>query len=156
MLARVRSARTSADRVARVQEYLESRLGAPGPATVLAAVARIEATRGRETVPAVARGAGVSSRQLQRQFGEHVGVSPKTLGRLVRLQHALDLHAAGATWSMTALDAGYQDQSHLANECRSLCGLSPVRVFRRKRATPLADFFNTDDGSGSAFRTVYL
>lgn len=154
---RVRSAATHADRVRLVQGMLES-LVRPDrlSVSVQTAIERLIQKRGRCRVPVAARSAGIGSRQLQRRFREQVGLSPKVFGRTMRFQHALALHAEGSSWSMAALDAGFQDQSHLTNDCRKLTGMSPERVFRRQRSTPLASFYNRDDGGGTASRTVYI
>jgi AraC-like DNA-binding protein len=73
---------------------------------------------------------GVSRQALARSFREHVGVSPKTLSRVLRLQRALRLLArppgdGPPRWVDVALDAGYYDQSHLIADFRDLVGLTP-------------------------------
>jgi len=73
---------------------------------------------------------GVSRQALARAFRDHVGVPPKTLARVLRLQRALDLLArrgAGGPppWAELAATAGYYDQSHLIAEWKSLVGLTP-------------------------------
>jgi AraC-like DNA-binding protein len=54
-----------------------------------------------------------------------VGLSPKRMARILRLQRALAASARERDLTSTALDAGYADHSHFVNECRALSGLSP-------------------------------
>lgn len=90
---------------------------------VCAAVARLDA-------PGVAVGRlafdlGVSERQLRRRFDLAVGYGPKRLARVLRLMRALSAARAGEELGRVAFDAGYADQAHFANDCRSLAGVGP-------------------------------
>ncbi|HEX6737251.1 MAG TPA: helix-turn-helix transcriptional regulator [Vicinamibacteria bacterium] len=85
-------------------------------------------SRGRVGIEALARGAGVSARQLERVFRREVGLSPKRLARVVRLQDVIRrLAERPARWVDIALDCGYADQAHLAREFRELAGEAPSR-----------------------------
>ncbi len=77
---------------------------------------------------AVAEKHGLSVRQVERIFLEHVGMTPKVFGRLARLKTAMRLSAATATpdWAEVAAAAGYFDQSHMVREYRALNGATPV------------------------------
>jgi AraC-like DNA-binding protein len=78
------------------------------------------------TVAEVAQRVFLSERQLERRFADHVGYGPKTLQRILRLQHVvrqLESHAAGRLAEVAA-SAGYADQSHLSRETRRLTGLT--------------------------------
>jgi AraC-like DNA-binding protein len=77
---------------------------------------------------------GVSPRQLRRLFLDCVGLSPKRLHRILRLQSVLGVareseQRSTLGWSAISLDAGYYDQAHFVNEFRSWTGLSPTRYF---------------------------
>jgi AraC-like DNA-binding protein len=153
----VQAAPDTRHRVARVEAFLRSRLRPDRAAGDTAcAVRQIIASGGGGTVGQLAEGLGLSPRQLQRRFRQSVGVGPKALGRIARLQRALDLRDSGLSWGITAHSAGYQDQSHLANDCRALTGLSPEQVFRRRRSTPLGSYYNAGPGAPAFFRTIYL
>jgi transcriptional regulator GlxA family with amidase domain len=85
-------------------------------------------SRGRTSVDALAAGAGVSARHVERVFRDEVGLSPKRLARVVRLQEVLRrLGAAPDRWVDVALDCGYADQAHLSRDFRELTGESPTR-----------------------------
>lgn len=70
---------------------------------------------------------GVATRTLRDAAREGVGLSPKRIQRVVRLQRALLLASAPGrrSGSQVALRAGYADQSHWTNECSDLLGESP-------------------------------
>ncbi len=75
-----------------------------------------------------ARSAGVSERRLSQVFREEVGVSPKTWCRIRRFQAALRALHQGVDlpWADLALDCGYYDQSHFANDFRGFSGIDPT------------------------------
>lgn len=68
---------------------------------------------------------GMSSRALRNVMGSHVGLSPKTYARVVRLHRALRQAVSGKAWSGVALGSGYYDQAHMIREFQSLLGESP-------------------------------
>jgi AraC-like DNA-binding protein len=77
------------------------------------------------TVRDVARGTGWSERRFSQVFREQVGLAPKVWFRLQRFQRAVEqLHAGvDVPWANLALDCGFYDQSHFANEFRAFSGL---------------------------------
>lgn len=72
-----------------------------------------------------ARSIGISERRLSQIFREEVGASPKLWTRIQRFQTVTRaLHAGGEiSWAELALDCGYYDQSHFANDFRAFSGL---------------------------------
>jgi AraC-like DNA-binding protein len=94
---------------------------------VCAAAERLD----RLAVAEVARDLAVSERQLRRLVTAEVGYGPKRLGRVLRLRGALERVRAGAELAEVALEAGYADQAHFGNECRSLAGVAPGRFASR-------------------------
>lgn len=77
------------------------------------------------TVSAVARSTGWSERRFSQVFREEVGHSPKVWCRIQRFQRAVRLLHAGreVRWAEMALDCGFYDQSHFANEFRAFSGV---------------------------------
>ena len=122
----------------------EQLLSAPDPAAVLARLeaaltahrteragpwpAADHATRLLEAgwpVRDVVAEVGVSASTFTRRFRETVGTTPKTYGRLRRLQRTLRSLPPAPDWARVALQAGYADQSHLIGEFRALTGVTP-------------------------------
>lgn len=73
----------------------------------------------------VARSTGWSERRFSQVFREQVGLSPKVWCRVRRFQRAVkELHAGvDVPWAKLALDCGFYDQSHFANEFRAFSGV---------------------------------
>ncbi|MFQ5599552.1 MAG: DUF6597 domain-containing transcriptional factor [Candidatus Krumholzibacteriia bacterium] len=72
---------------------------------------------------------GMSRQHLTRRFKDYVGIGPKQLARVMRMQSVVRrIRAARALeWSAVAVDAGYYDQAHMISEFRALTGLTPGR-----------------------------
>jgi transcriptional regulator GlxA family with amidase domain len=92
------------------------------------AVRLVSAAQGRLSLRQAADAVNVGERRLQQLFFEHVGVSFRAWARLSRLHACLRLirRQPAPAWADVAVDAGFYDQAHLANEFRALCGLSPT------------------------------
>jgi AraC-like DNA-binding protein len=88
---------------------------------------------GRMHLRDVAGAIGVGDRRLQQLFHAHVGLPPRAWSRLARLHSCLrQLRvAASPAWAAVAVDSGFYDQSHLVNEFRALCGLTPTEFLSR-------------------------
>lgn len=69
----------------------------------------------------------VSVRQLERQFKERTGLSPKLFVRLVRFSQAWLLHerCPGTSWLSIAHSCGYADQMHMIRDFKDFAGVSP-------------------------------
>jgi AraC-like DNA-binding protein len=134
-----------------LEVWLLSRLSRVRPADprVRATVDRLHAGRGTPRVQALAAGVGVSERHLERAFAERVGVSPKLLARVLRLQALVGSVDRARTiaplvslpWAALAAEHGFADQAHLVREVRALAGVTPTDLVRER----VSGFFNTDD-----------
>jgi AraC-like DNA-binding protein len=124
----------TAARVQRVQEFVAARIDAYGERDPLveAAVARIEANLGRVDVDELARDAAIGRRQLERRFGDAVGVGPALLASIFRFRGVFDVMERDALrpWTDAALAAGYFDQSHFIREFRRFVGTTPTEFAR--------------------------
>ena len=92
--------------------------------------------RGPISVGQCARSVGVSDRRLSQVFREEVGMSPKMWCRIHRFQTAMRaLHkGADVRWAELAVDCGYCDQAHFANDFRAFSGVDPT-TYSRYRGT---------------------
>jgi len=98
------------------------------------AVHAFGSTPGIATVRDVARRTGWSERRFSQVFREEVGLSPKTWCRVQRFQRAVRQLYAGADvpWAEMALDCGFYDQSHFANEFRAFSGIDATTYSARR------------------------
>jgi AraC-like DNA-binding protein len=112
---------------------LEARLtgdlrhASPADPRVAAAVGVIGARAGRVRVDDLAESVCLSGRQLERLFLAEVGISPKKLARISRLQHLVSLLRTPRrrSWANLALECGYYDQAHLIRDVREFTGGPP-------------------------------
>ncbi len=115
-------------RVDALTRWLEARMVARRSHLAVSAAADwLERDGGRSGVDALSDHLDLSPRQLQRLFSQHVGLSPKTIARIVRLQSFLSAARAHPRASAAALAAhsGYADQAHLIRDFKELAGTTP-------------------------------
>lgn len=109
--------------------YLE-RL-APTRGALTSVIADIEARRGHVRLDALVKRHATTGRQLERQFEQQLGITPKQFVDLTRFRHAQTLiESARDTGSLAqlALDAGYYDQSHLIRHFKRFTGKPPTQL----------------------------
>ena len=89
------------------------------------ALSRFHHAPGISSVRDVAKSTGWSERRFSQIFREHVGFSPKVWTRILRFQRAVQQLHSGVDlpWAELALDCGFYDQSHFANEFRAFSGI---------------------------------
>jgi AraC-like DNA-binding protein len=89
---------------------------------------RLQRPGGGARIAHVAAELGVGRRHLEVGFRRHIGLTPKTVSRIARFQHAVGLLAAQRDLGGVAAEAGYADQPHLTREVRELAGLTPAQL----------------------------
>jgi len=100
----------------------------PLDARVRVAVSRV--AHGQPRIATLANELGLSRQHLNRLFRQHVGVGPKTFGRVMRLQTLLKeaKRCDRPNWAAIAASMGYSDQAHFVTDCRALTGLTPTQL----------------------------
>ncbi|MEO2202551.1 helix-turn-helix domain-containing protein [Paenibacillus pabuli] len=80
----------------------------------------------------------IHTRKLQRLFNQYVGISPKTVIKLYRLQNAADLIDRGLHCDLVKLaqDLGYHDQSHFIKDFKSIIGSTPEEYVNSRKNLP--------------------
>jgi AraC-like DNA-binding protein len=98
------------------------------------AIDRFARAPGLATVREAARSTGWSERRFSQVFREEVGFSPKVWCRIQRFQRAVERLHAGVEvpWAQLALDCGFYDQSHFANEFRAFSGIDASTYSARR------------------------
>jgi len=83
----------------------------------------------------------VSVRTLTNKFNQKIGLSPKELMKLSRINKSLETNLTD-TDRLTELSykLGYYDQSHFIHEFKEAIQMSPLKYFNNK--TMIADFYN--------------
>lgn len=97
------------------------------------ALLRVMAQQAPHRVQDAAGTLGLGERRLQQLCRDHLGLSPRSVGRIHRLHGLLRAlrSVARPDWARLALDHGYCDQAHLAREFRRFTGLTPTDYRRR-------------------------
>ena len=130
--------RTSAEAL----DVVEATLRTPEPfdrhafARCEAAVRQLSAEPTRP-VADIATGLGVSHGHLDRQFTEQVGLSPRTLARILRMRRLLeeiDVHGS-VGWAGKAAELGWSDQAHLIRDFKRHTGVTPSQYLAAQRST---------------------
>jgi AraC-like DNA-binding protein len=141
LAARVESAVRADDddaAVALVQDHLiEKLLTATVDLSRLRAAARMLHLRsGQFRLAELAECCNLSSRQVQRQFRDRLGVSPKTLGRVIRFEEIRKRLMFEPDQSLTALahEFGYTDQAHFTHDFKDFADRTPGEFAREMRA----------------------
>ncbi|MDA9528267.1 MULTISPECIES: helix-turn-helix domain-containing protein [unclassified Bradyrhizobium] len=106
---------------------LERTVNEPSPA-IAAAIGWLWRSAGAARISEIATDIGWSRKHLSRRFQNEIGVSPKTLARMLRFHRACELARSGSAcgWAGIALEAGFADQAHLAREFREFSGERPT------------------------------
>lgn len=103
-----------------------------------------ERLRGQYNQPlrldALARLAGVSKAQIERDFARLFGVTPREFLQQARLERAMHLLESDMSVAAVAYECGYSDHSAFSRRFHAMLGMSPsrYRAYLRKRAAPLA------------------
>lgn len=87
------------------------------------------AQQGCVRVQALADGMGLSLRQFERRFTNHVGIGPKVYARILRFEAAIHKKSISSlNWTSIAHELGYCDQAHMIHDFQSLSSESPSRL----------------------------
>ncbi len=97
------------------------------PGQVREAAKRLYETKGQVQVAHLADSCSLSVRQLQRQFAETTGVSPKTLARTIRFETIRNrlMFEPDANLTDLAYECGYTDQAHFIHDFQAFAKKTP-------------------------------
>lgn len=119
-----------ASRFAILDQELVRRLDDRGPADglVTRAWTRLQRPGPRLSVDGLAGRLGISRRYLEVRFQREIGLTPRSVARIARLQHAVGRLVRPADLARIATDCGYADQPHFTREIRTMTGLTPTQL----------------------------
>lgn len=132
------------ERIEVIEAFLLSRLRdkAIVDAIVKATIDAIFATNGSTSIKTLIKDDPSKRRQLERKFIRQIGVSPKQLGKVIRLQAALKLLLSEESESVTriAYESEYYDQAHFLKDFREFTGTTP-KAFLKDGEMQLSSLF---------------
>jgi AraC-like DNA-binding protein len=129
----VLSAGTTENRIEIIESFLTNLLSSPEAIDVLAktSVELLLNTNGQVPIDKLAQQVHTSRRQLERRFSAAIGLSPKQLSKIIRLQATLKMMSEKKFSSLTELahENGYFDQAHFVKDFKEFTGLSPKQFY---------------------------
>lgn len=116
-----------------VESFLRKRLQTPYAIDWITkeSVSTILALQGKLSVEMLSETVNVHRRQLERKFAEVIGLSPKQLAKMIRLQTTLKQLADNPGKSLTELahDGQYYDQAHFIKDFKEFTGKTPKQFY---------------------------
>ena len=121
------------ERIKLIESFLLSKLSEP---TTIDAITRscvevIFQSQGQIGVVELADKMNINRRNMERKFTSLIGISPKQLARVARLQATMKMLEQKNFTTLTSLayENGYYDQAHFIKDFKEFTGLSPKLFF---------------------------
>ena len=123
------SARNTSQRIQIIEVFLLERMQSKAVRDniVKETVDVLLATNGSAPINTILKNDLAKRRQLERKFSKQIGISPKQLGKVVRLQAALKMLYSGNVDTLTkiAYESEYYDQAHFIKDFKEFTGTGP-------------------------------
>lgn len=130
-------AEDSKQRIAVIEKFLLGRLHEQSTidSIVKQTVDALLTSNGTATITTILKEDLSKRRQLERNFKKQIGVSPKQLGKVIRLQSALKMLLNKETDSLTkiAYESDYFDQAHFNKDFKEFTGISPTAFLNNEQ-----------------------
>lgn len=143
----IRAAGTE-ERIAIIENFLFDKLNeeATVDSIVKSTVDIIFSTNGTTPINAILKDNLSKRRQLERNFSKQIGISPKQLGKVIRLQTALKLLLNQQAENLTkiAYESEYYDQAHFIKDFKEFTGTNP-KDFLKDGGMALSSLFYSKD-----------
>lgn len=127
------NANNNEERIKLVESFLLSKLIEPNTIDTIArsCVEAIFQSQGRIAVVELAGKMNINRRSMERKFTTAIGMSPKQLARVARLQSTLKMLEQKKFTSLTSLayENGYYDQAHFIKDFKEFTGMSPKSFY---------------------------
>jgi AraC-like DNA-binding protein len=121
------------ERICIIEKFLLQQLSAPQAIDRMAraGVDALLQLNGTVSVDALSEQLHISRRQLERKFAAAIGISPKQLAKIIRLQATLKMLGKQPALSLTALahENGYYDQAHFIKDFKEFTGMLPGEFY---------------------------
>jgi transcriptional regulator GlxA family with amidase domain len=97
-------------------------------------IRQLEAHNGNINIQHLEKKLGISCRHLERLFRARVGLTPKEISKIIRLNHAFSCLEKQPAMSLTTLsyESGYYDQAHFSKDFKKIAGISPSKLISTK------------------------
>tara|TARA_R110002051_G_scaffold165130_3_gene236000 strand:- start:58572 stop:59387 length:816 start_codon:yes stop_codon:yes gene_type:complete len=123
------AAKDSAQRIKIIENFLLEKLNEETTINTIVkqTVEALLSSNGTESISTILKEDLSKRRQLERNFKKQIGVSPKQLGKVIRLQSALKMMLHKETDNLTkiAYESEYFDQAHFTKDFKEFTGINP-------------------------------
>ncbi|HAA11742.1 MAG TPA: AraC family transcriptional regulator [Cytophagales bacterium] len=132
-------------RIQIIETFLLDKLNNPATVDhiVSTTIDALLATKGTASIRDILKDDSSKRRQLERKFVNHIGLSPKQLGKVIRLQSALKmlLNEEGENLTHIAYESEYYDQAHFIKDFKEFTGISPKEFLGNESMQLSAAFY---------------
>ena len=130
---KILTASTTYDRIIIIESFLIDKLVSPDviDRIITSSIKTILDSKGKLSVIALAETEKTNRRQLERRFSTIIGLSPKQLAKIIRLQSAISSLLRNDFDNLTSLayDGDYFDQAHFIKDFKEFTGVSPKKFY---------------------------
>jgi hypothetical protein len=141
-------AKDTKERIQIVEEFLSAQMREADviDSILKSTIDTIVLTKGRVAINEILKDELPRRRQLERKFSQRVGISPKQLGRIIRLQETLKMLLNRSTGNLTeiAYENEYFDQSHFIRDFKEFTGVNPTEFYKDTTLALSAVIYSTD------------
>lgn len=134
--AKMRKANDTASRIKIIESFLLYELNKKKTleSLVESTVNTLLATNGRQSIREILNDQNSQRRQLERKFRKQIGISPKQLAKVLRLQAALKMMLnQNSSLSEVAYESEYFDQAHFIRNFKEFIGISPKEFLNNEQ-----------------------
>lgn len=122
-------ANSTQERIELVEQFLLNKLAdqVTIDSIVKSTIDALLKTSGNASITSILSKEPSKKRSLERKFSKQVGMSPKQLGKVIRLQAALKtmLHKQADNLTQVAYESEYYDQAHFIKDFKAFTGINP-------------------------------
>jgi AraC-like DNA-binding protein len=145
---KVMQAAGTQERIAIVEDFLLNKLNKKATIDniVKTTIDTILLTKGSSAINTILKDDLSKRRQLERKFTKKVGISPKQLGKVIRLQTALKMLLNRESESLTriAYESEYYDQAHFIKDFKEFTGTTPKEFLEDDQLILSSLFYKND------------
>ncbi|MBX3239535.1 MAG: AraC family transcriptional regulator [Chitinophagaceae bacterium] len=136
------------ERIRIIENFLQNKLNEKTTIDniVKSTIDALVATSGSSPINTILKEDLSKRRQLERKFLKQIGISPKQLGKVIRLQTALKMLLSQKTGTLTqiAYESEYYDQNHFIKDFKEFTGTTP-KEFLADGTLELSSLFYAED-----------
>lgn len=124
---------TTDDRIKIIETFLSRRVASADliDRVIQSAITTMITLNGQLSVNNISKELNINRRHLERRFTAVIGLSPKQLSKIIRLQAAIKMLMNNESGSLTniAYEGNYYDQAHFIKDFKEFTGVSPKKFY---------------------------